>query len=52
VTLSLFVANNQIKRDLYQELVKRWLMAIGLAVADLEQGKIFGHQVVSEWAKQ
>ncbi|SAL99669.1 hypothetical protein [Absidia glauca] len=45
-------ANNQIKRDLYQELVKRWLMVIGFAVADLEQGKIFGHQVVSEWAKQ
>lgn len=50
--MSLSLANNQIKRDLYHELVKRWLIAIGLAVADVEKGKIFGHQVVSEWAKQ
>ncbi|CAO3599794.1 unnamed protein product [Absidia cylindrospora] len=45
-------ANNQIKRDLYNELIQRWLKAIDLAAAELEQGKLFGHQVVTEWAKQ
>ncbi|KAI8338201.1 Cut8 six-helix bundle-domain-containing protein [Chlamydoabsidia padenii] len=45
-------AHNQIKRELYNELIQRWLKAIDLAAAELEQGKIFGHQVISEWAKQ
>ncbi|KAI8342437.1 Cut8 six-helix bundle-domain-containing protein [Chlamydoabsidia padenii] len=45
-------ANNQIKRDLYTELVQRWLKAIDLAAAELDRGKIFGRQVVTEWAKE
>ncbi|KAI8092531.1 Cut8 six-helix bundle-domain-containing protein [Halteromyces radiatus] len=44
--------NNQYKRDLYDELLQRWEKAVELAGAELEQGKIFGHQVVTEWAKQ
>jgi hypothetical protein len=48
----LIIAHNQIKRDLYVELISYWKKAIEIASSKVEQGKIFGQQVVTEWAKQ
>ncbi|KAG2213905.1 hypothetical protein INT47_001174 [Mucor saturninus] len=45
-------AHNQIKRDLYTELINYWKKAIDIASSKLDQGKIFGQQIVSEWAKE
>ncbi|KAG2190606.1 hypothetical protein INT46_002026 [Mucor plumbeus] len=45
-------AHNQIKRDLYSELINYWKKAIDIAASKLDQGKIYGQQVVTEWAKQ
>ncbi|KAI8073666.1 Cut8 six-helix bundle-domain-containing protein [Thamnidium elegans] len=45
-------AHNQIKRDLYTELINYWKKAIDIASSKLDQGKIFGQQVVTEWAKE
>ncbi|KAI8875654.1 Cut8-domain-containing protein [Backusella circina FSU 941] len=45
-------AHNQIKQDLYVELISYWKKAIEIASSKVEQGKIFGQQVVTEWAKQ
>lgn len=46
------LAHNQIKRDLYTELINYWKKAIDIASSKLDQGKIFGQQVVTEWAKE
>lgn len=45
-------AHNQIKRDLYDELINYWKKAVDIASSKLNQGKIFGQQVVTDWAKQ
>jgi hypothetical protein len=46
------IAHNQIKRDLYAELIGYWNKAIDIASSKLDQGKIYGRQVVTEWAKE
>lgn len=45
-------AHNQIKRDLYVELINYWKKAIDIASSKLDQGKIYGQQVVTQWAKE
>lgn len=45
-------AHNQIKRDLYAELIGYWKKAIDIASSKLDQGKIYGRQVVTEWANE
>ncbi|KAK4518484.1 uncharacterized protein ATC70_008702 [Mucor velutinosus] len=45
-------AHNQIKRDLYSELINYWKKAIDIAASKLDQGKIYGQQAVTEWAKE
>ncbi|CAO3609540.1 unnamed protein product [Mucor hiemalis] len=45
-------SHNQIKRDLYIELINYWKKAIDIASSKLDQGKIYGQQVVTEWAKE
>lgn len=52
VLTSRIVAHNQIKRDLYSELINYWEKAIDIAASKLDQGKIYGQQVVTEWAKE
>lgn len=49
---SQIVAHNQIKRDLYSELINYWKKAIDIAASKLDQGKIYGQQAVTEWAKE
>ncbi|KAI8967484.1 hypothetical protein BDF20DRAFT_917436 [Mycotypha africana] len=44
-------AHNQIKQDLFTELIGYWKKAINIAASKVSQGKIFGQQVVTEWAK-
>ncbi|OBZ91432.1 Tethering factor for nuclear proteasome sts1 [Choanephora cucurbitarum] len=44
-------AHNQIKRELYTELTQFWKKAIEIAASKLNQGKIYGQQIVTEWAK-
>lgn len=46
------LAHNQIKRDLYSELINYWKKAIDIAASKLDQGKIYGQQAVTEWAKE
>ncbi|RCH79413.1 protein DBF8, partial [Rhizopus stolonifer] len=38
-------------RDLYTELIQYWKKAIEMAASKLSQGKIYGQQAVTEWAK-
>ncbi|KAI8376298.1 Cut8 six-helix bundle-domain-containing protein [Radiomyces spectabilis] len=45
-------AHNQIKRDLYSNLVSYWKKAIDIAATKAQQGKIYGQQMVTEWARQ
>lgn len=51
-SLITLTAHNQIKRDLYIELINYWKKAIDIASSKLDQGKIYGQQVVTEWAKE
>lgn len=46
------LAHNNIQRNLYLELVKYWMKAIEQATSKIAEGKIYGEQVVTEWAKK
>jgi hypothetical protein len=46
------LAHNTIQRNLYLELVKYWIIAIEQATSKIADGKIYGQQVVTEWAKK
>ncbi|CAO3694198.1 unnamed protein product [Umbelopsis ramanniana] len=43
--------HNNIQRNLYLDLVKYWMKAIEQATSKIAEGKIYGEQVVTEWAK-
>ncbi|KAH8553026.1 Cut8 six-helix bundle-domain-containing protein [Umbelopsis sp. PMI_123] len=43
--------HNNIQRNLYLALVKYWMTAIEQATSKIAEGKIYGEQVVTEWAK-
>ncbi|KAI9029598.1 Cut8 six-helix bundle-domain-containing protein [Phycomyces nitens] len=44
--------HNQLKQDAYETLLSFWKKAIDIAASKLQQGKIYGQQIVTEWAKQ
>ncbi|OZJ05182.1 hypothetical protein BZG36_02203 [Bifiguratus adelaidae] len=44
-------SNNEMKRELYQKLAHFWRAAIQDAASKLSEGKIYGQQVVGEWAR-
>ncbi|KAF9437858.1 Tethering factor for nuclear proteasome sts1 [Entomortierella beljakovae] len=44
-------ANNEPKSNLYKTLEESWIKAIRDASNKLEDGKIYGHMTVQEWAK-
>ncbi|KAF8980567.1 Tethering factor for nuclear proteasome sts1 [Entomortierella lignicola] len=44
-------ANNELKSNLYKSLEEYWIKAIRDAANKLEDGKIYGHMTVQEWAK-
>ncbi|KAI7897981.1 Cut8 six-helix bundle-domain-containing protein [Cokeromyces recurvatus] len=44
--------HNQIKRDLMNEIIEYWKKAVNVASSKINQGKIYGQQVVTEWAKE
>ncbi|CAG8533389.1 3288_t:CDS:2 [Acaulospora morrowiae] len=44
-------SHNELKRDIYLKLADYWKKAIHEASSKLRDGKIYGHTVVNEWAK-
>ncbi|KAJ9061834.1 Tethering factor for nuclear proteasome sts1 [Entomophthora muscae] len=44
--------DNQIKREYYAKLVQHWNVAIELAAKKMEEGKLFGRALVTEWATE
>jgi len=42
--------NNQFKKDFYAKLIEYWNNAIELAAKKMEEGKLFGQTLVTEWA--
>ncbi|KAF9290673.1 Tethering factor for nuclear proteasome sts1 [Mortierella alpina] len=44
-------ANNEHKSNLYKTLAEYWIKAIQDASSKLEEGKMYGHLTVQEWAK-
>lgn len=47
----MFLDNNQLKRNLYQDLNNYWKRAIQSSVAKLRDGETYSAQTVAEWAK-
>lgn len=45
-------ANNEHKSNLYKTLAEYWIKAIQDASSKLEEGKMYGHLTVQEWAKK
>ncbi|KAI7867812.1 hypothetical protein BDF14DRAFT_629806 [Spinellus fusiger] len=39
-------------KDIYADLLSYWKMAVGKAGSQVQNGKIYGQQLVTEWAKQ
>ncbi|KAF8928062.1 Cut8 six-helix bundle-domain-containing protein [Dissophora ornata] len=44
-------ANNELKKNLYKSMEEFWIKAIRDAGSKLQEGKIYGHVTVQEWAK-
>lgn len=44
--------HNQIKKEFYEKLAQHWNHAIELAAQKMEEGKLFGQSLVTEWATE
>lgn len=47
-----FIDNNQLKRDLYNDLNSYWTRAIQMAASRHQEGEVYSAQTVNELAKQ
>lgn len=52
LTHTALIDNNQLKRDLYNDLNSYWTRAIQMAASRHQEGEVYSAQTVNELAKQ